>query len=508
MFGYVYQIWRLQIEKGEEFFERSANNRLRYILVFAERGIIYDRNGKALAWNNPKENQEDFSKRVYTDESGFSNLLGYVKYPQKDSSGFYYSEEFTGFNGIEKYYNNLISGINGLKIIETDATENIVEDNTIKNPVNGKRLDLTIDSELQSELFNTIKNTAEEVGFQSGAGIIMDVNNGEVHALVSYPEFDSNVLTSGENEELIDKFLNDPSNSFLNRATKGLYTPGSIIKPYVALAALNENIVSPTKKIVSEGKLFVPNPYDPENPSVFSDWKAHGPVDVKEAIAYSSNIYFYQVGGGYEPNNQIGLGISRLEGYLKYFGFGRTIMDEPVLEGSAGTIPNPEWKAENFDGDIWRLGDTYFTSIGQYGLQVTPIQVARAVSSIANDGKLIEPRIVKDSPVIISKDINSIIDQKYFEIVKEGMREGVLFGTAKGLDIPKIEIAAKTGTAELGETKAKVNSWVTGFFPYKNPKYSFVVVLEKGNRTNLIGGVYVMRQVFEWMINNKPEYFN
>lgn len=249
----------------------------------------------------------------------------------------------------------------------------------------------------------------------------------------------------------------------------------------------------------------VPNPYDPSNPSIFTDLKAHGYVNVFKALAYSSNVYFYQVSGGYTPTGQKGIGITKLEEYFKTFGFGDDIDDE-FLGGQSGTIPNPKWKAENFDGDDWRLGDTYFTAIGQYGVQVSPIQIARAVSAIANGGKLIEPTIKLDDSVTILKNIDNI-KKENFDIVQRGMRDAVLYGTAKGLNIPGAEIAAKTGTAELGVSKAKVNSSVIGFFPYQDPKYAFVVLMEQGSSTNMIGGVAVMRQVLDWISIYRPEYF-
>lgn len=505
-FGYLFQIWDLQIDKGTDFYNRSSNNRLRHTLIFADRGIIYDREGVPLAWNEPKEDPDSFSNRHYIEESGFSNLLGYVKYPKKDSSGFYYSEEFSGFGGVEEYYNDVLSGINGLKIIETNATQEVVGKNTITIPKNGDRLDLTIDYELQKNLYSSIEEIALQVGFTGGAGIIMDIETGELRAIVSYPEYDSNILTLGEDSELINNLLSDPANKFLNRATKGLYTPGSIMKPYVAIAGLNEKVITPSTIIVSTGKLVVPNVYNPENPTIFSDWKAHGPVNVREALAFSSNVFFYEVGGGFEPDNQKGIGIEKLEAYLREFGFGRSV-DDPLLSGPSGTIPNPKWKEENFNGDPWRIGDTYFTSIGQYGLQVTPIQVARAVSTIANKGKVVEPRIIKNSPIVISNNIKEV-KPEHFDTVKAGMRDTVVFGLAKGLNIPEVEVAAKTGTAELGITKAKVNSWVTGFFPYNSPKYTFVIVMEQGSRTNLVGGVAVMRKVLDWIRVEKPEYLS
>lgn len=508
IFGFIFigKSWNLQISNGEDNFERSTNNRLRFSKVFADRGIVYDKDENPLIWNKPRETGDDFSLREYVDEKGFAHILGYVKYPQKDKSGFYYTDVFKGFGGIEEYYNNLIAGENGKKIIETNARQEVVTDNTVSNPKTGERLDLTIDSELQTVLYESIESISKEVGFQGGAGIILNPKTGDVYALVSYPEFNPAVITAGTNTEEIEKMFNDNGNLFLNRALKGLYTPGSIMKPYVALAGLQEGVISPYTEVLSVKRMLVPNPYNPDQPSVFTDWKAHGYVDVKKALAYSSNVFFYQVGGGYSQTGQKGVGISNLEKYFKKFGFGKEFERE-FFKGPEGTIPNPEWKEKMFDGDIWRLGDTYFTSIGQYGLQVTPIQVARALTALVNNGRRVEPKINK------SEDVKEIlitdIDDRNYKIVKSGMRDVVLYGTGKGLDIPEVNIAAKTGTAELGVSKASVNSWATGFFPYEDPEYAFVIVMEKGSRTNLIGGVAVMRKVLDWMRSgeNKGVYF-
>lgn len=502
---YSYKTWSLQVVHGQDFSKISQENTLDHSLVFADRGIVYDRNNIPLIWNEKTDESSDFSLRKYIQKQGFGNLLGYIKYPKKDSSGFYFSESFEGFGGVEQYYDDEIKGENGLKIIETNALQEIVGNNTIKEPKTGNSLYLSIDSELQEFMYKTISEIAGQVGFKGGAGIIMDVNTGEILAMTSYPEYDSNILTDGSDKEKINSLLNDPANIFLNRATKGLYTPGSIMKPYVALAALNEGVVAENREILSTGELVVPNPYDPSNPSIFTDWKAHGYVNVRSALAYSSNIYFYEVGGGFAPDNQKGVGITKLEEYYRTFGFGDDIDDE-LLGGQSGTIPNPKWKAENFDGDDWRVGDTYFTSIGQYGLQVTPMQVIRAVSAIANGGTLIEPTVKLHDSVTILRKIDNISDYN-FKIVQEGMRDAVLYGTAKGLNMPNVEVAAKTGTAELGITKARVNSWAIGFFPYQNPKYAFAVVLEQGSRTNLIGGVATMRRILDWISIYKPEYF-
>lgn len=495
-----YKAFALQIYKGDEFIKRSENNVLRHTLVFSDRGLISDRNNVPLAWNIPATDDLEFNLRKYIDKPGLAHVLGYINYPQKDKSGFYYDTDITGVEGIEKNLNQELSGENGLKIIETDALNKVVSNNTIEQPQNGKNITLTIDSKIQEQLFNSIKSVVDEVGFIGGAGVIMDIYTGEIIAMTSYPEFDPNKMLVGD-KTAYKAYLDDSRKPFLNRITQGLYTPGSILKPYVAAGALQEKIITPYQQILSVKNMIVPNPYNPDNPSIFTDWKAHGYVDVRRALAVSSNVYFYQVGGGY--GSQKGLGITLLEKYFRDFGFGEAPKNS-FFGNLSGTIPDPEWKKKIFDDD-WRLGDTYFTSIGQYGVQVTPIQVIRAVSAIANGGMVIEPKIVADNePAVVMRKVS--VSDENLQIVREGMRQGVLIGTAKGLNYPDFEIAAKTGTAELGVSKEDVNSWTTGFFPYEKPRYAFVVVMERGNRHNTIGGVAVARKFFDWVKIYASEY--
>jgi penicillin-binding protein 2 len=176
------------------------------------------------------------------------------------------------------------------------------------------------------------------------------------------------------------------------------------------------------------------------------------------------------------------------------------------LEGeSAGSIPSPKWKEETFPEDpVWRIGDTYHTSIGQYGFQVTPLQVARAVAAIANGGLLLTPRIDRGYTPYGAREI--AIDQAHFETVRAGMRDAVLGGTAAGLNVPYVAVAAKTGTAEIGVGKEYVHSWVTGFFPYDEPRYAFALLMEKGSRRNLVGATYAMRQFLDRLQVVAPEY--
>ena len=262
-----------------------------------------------------------------------------------------------------------------------------------------------------------------------------------------------------------------------------------------------------TGRSILVGSISLPNPYDASKPTVFKDWKAHGYVDMKKALAVSSDVYFYEVGGGFE--NQKGLGILNIDKYMKMFGFGQALTS-PFFSGAAGNIPTPEWKKENFPTDPdWRVGNTYHTSIGQYGFQVSPIQLVRSVASLANGGTLLDPKIIfGENSLTDGTAVNLNLNQANLKIVRDGMRDGVIkdYGVAKGLNSVDYTVAAKTGTAELGVYKQFVNSWVTGFFPYEDPKYAFVIIMEKGPVTNTTGALSVMRQVLDYMAVNTPEY--
>lgn len=266
------------------------------------------------------------------------------------------------------------------------------------------------------------------------------------------------------------------------------------------MGVLNEHVIDPSTIVHDTGSISITNPYDPTETSVFRDWKALGDLDLRHAIAFSSDVYFYTVGGGYK--DQSGLGVSRIDQYMSMFGFGSSTPPS-FFSGPAGLVPSPAWKKKVFNED-WFLGDTYHTAIGQYSWQVTPIQVIRAVAAVANEGTLLTPTILKGDGPHVERIID--LSKSDFNIVHQGMRLGVQIGVAKALNVPYVDIAAKSGTAELGASKANVNSWITGFWPYENPKYAFAVTMEHGSVTNLVGAVAAMRQELDWMSVNAPEY--
>lgn len=498
---FFWRVWDLQVVEGEEFRKRSDNNSLRRTYIYADRGLINDRNGIPLVYNTTNSESPDFSLRVYETGVGLSTVLGYLKYPTKDSSGFYYQTKFEPKDGIEKIYDTELSGENGIRIIETDVKGGVVGESVVQQPRNGANVDLSIDLRLQKKLYESMLDIANRAGYKGGSGVIMDVRNGEILAMASFPEYDSGVMTDGSDSKTISGWLNDRNYPFLNRAVNGLYTPGSIMKLFVGLGVLEEGVINPNTQILSTGTMTVPNPFFPDKPSVFVDWKAHGLVDFRDAIAVSSNIYFYQVTGGYK--GQKGIGIDNVGKYVRMFGFGeKTNINFPGEK--TGTIPSPEWKEKTFSGESWRVGDTYNTSIGQYGFQVSPLQAVRAVSALANNGKLYTPTLIKNS----GGDFISLpsLKESSYKIVKEGMRQGVTAGTSSALNFPFVQVASKTGTAQIGVGNTGVNSWVVGFWPYNEPKYAYAIVMERGSINNQFGAVLVMYEFLNWVNLYANEY--
>lgn len=508
--GFTYRLFSMQIIDGGMYKEKADGNHLKSIPLFALRGTISDRNGELLAWNtlgnyvmnndgSEKVSTEDIPMRVYTKVPGFSHLLGYVSYPKRDSSGVFWQSEYLGKDGVEKQYQNVLQGVQGERIIAMNAHREIEAQNVIKYPVHGENLQLSIDKEVQARLYKGIEDLAHQASFVSGAGVIMDVHTGEILAITSYPEYNNTMMTNAktkeENKQIAEDLL-DKRRKFLNRAVGGLFTPGSTVKVYIALAALMEGVITPEQNIYSSGQLVIKNKYGGPD-TVFKDWKAHGYTDMRKAIEESSDEYFYQVGGGYK--DQKGLGIDRINKYATMFGFGTTTgIDLPGEE--YGNVPSQAWKKKIF-GEDWLLGNTYHTSIGQYGFQLTALELVRGVASLANGGTLVTPHVLKG---LQTSSIQLDLPKKDLKVIQEGMHlvvhgEG---GTGKPLNIPGIDVAGKSGTAELGVSKNLVNSLITGYFPYNDPKYAFVVVMEKASRHNTLGAAHAMKDVLIYMRDN------
>ena len=481
----------LQLAKGGELKERSEKNYLRVVNLETQRGIIYDKDGNLLAYNDMVEAE---NLRKYP-PVGFLHVSGFLTAPEKEG------DAPRGASGLEATYDDILRGAPDKNIEEVDAKGNVIEQGILEKGQEGKNILTGISMGLNIKLAEAINDTKEERGFTGGAGVFMDIKSGEILALVSAPEFDPNLLSKKNTSEEINKLIHNEGKPFLNRAIAGLYAPGSIVKPALAAGALLENIITPDKKILSTGSISLPNPYDLAHPNVFLDWKAHGWVDIRQALAVSSDVYFYEVGGGYQ--DQKGLGPWNIKKYFSMFGLGdKSGIDLPGEQ--SGHLPDP---SEKQGGRNWTIGDTYHMAIGQGDVTVTPIEIVSYAAPIASDGVLRYPHLVR---AVVDRDKKPLqifsyppkrvlpISPDIFKIIKEGMRDSVKFGTAQGLFNLPIEIAAKTGTAEVGGTNT-VHSWSIGFFPYENPRVAFAVLMESGPRQNTVGATYVATQVIRWI---------
>lgn len=443
------------------------------------------------------------SKRNYQEEA-FSHLLGYTgkissAELKKDPEN-YSIFDWVGRQGLEKSYEKILRKNPGKLKIERNALGQEISREIVKFPESGKNLVLWLDSDLQKKLSQALKNSLEKLGLKKGAAVALDPQTGGVLALVSLPNFDNNLFGQGDQKALKNLFK-DPAKPLFNRAISGQYLMGSTIKPLIAIAALEEKIISPQKKINCQGKIVIPNPWDPENPYLYHDWKTHGPTDIKKAIAESCNVYFYTIGGGYEE--QEGLGPSKIKKYLQLFGWGeKTGIDLP---GEAqGLIPDPLWK-EEIKGEKWWDGDTYHLSIGQGDILATPLQIAVAFSAIANGGKLLQPQVVKEildeNKNLIKKNEPKIIRENFLnpenlQIVREGMREAVIYGSSVSLaDLP-VKVASKTGTAQTPKPDY-YHHWVTVFAPIERPQIVLTIVIEKVKGVQF-AALPVAKEVLNW----------
>jgi len=454
------------------------------------------------------------TERSYLFGPIFSQILGYTGRINKDeysSSSGYAINDYMGKTGLEKYYETYLRGKPG-QTKEIKTAKGITEGNEIiSEPQSGYNLVLNIDAGLQQRIYEALGKSLENVGAKKGAAVAMDPRTGAVLALVSYPSYDNNLFSGGISQEDYNLLQNDPNQPFFNRATQGQYPTGSTIKPFEAAAALQEKIISPDKQINDPGYILVKNQYDPSIVYRYGGVTPHGWVDMREALAVSSNIYFYIIGGGYE--DQKGLGPTKIKEYLSLFGWEeKTGIDLPGE--FSGLIPDPEWK-KRVKNEGWWDGDTYNLSIGQSDLQTTPLQVASAYCAIANGGTLYKPQIVnkiisgsQDSPQLVkqfSPEIirSNFIDSENLEIIREGMRDGVTepYGLSIYLNNLPVSVAAKTGTAEIGY-KDKFNVWSAVFAPYENPEIVLVITVESVNGLGAVT-LPVAKEVLNWYFIEK-----
>lgn len=451
--------------------------------------------------------------RQYKSDSGLSNILGYVGRVNEDelkrTTGLL-PIDFIGKDGVESQYDSLLRGRNGVVETEVDSRGRPIRVLAEQAAEPGKDVTLTIDYGLQQQFAAAIGRAMVKAGSTKAAGVAMDPNTGEVLASVSLPSFDNNLFTGGISQGDFAKLNNDTDQPLVNKVINGLYPSGSIIKPLHLSGALQEGVVNENTTFVDKGLITVPSEVDPSVVYTFRGWQPGGlgPMNARRAVAMSSDIYFYTVGGGYQGFK--GLGVDRLTKYYKLFGLGSlTGVDLPGE--AAGRVPTPEWKKKT-TGEDWFIGDTYNISIGQGDILVSPMQMAVAESAVANGGKLLVPHIFKQGgdgsqgqTKVVRQDF---IKPQNLQIVREGMRQviGGTTSTATFANVP-VQVAGKSGTAETDPTaNKKPHAWYVAYAPYNSdkPAVMFALILEGGEG----GSAYAapaISEAMQWYFKNRPQ---
>ncbi|MBI2642589.1 MAG: penicillin-binding protein 2 [Candidatus Wildermuthbacteria bacterium] len=437
-------------------------------------------------------------KREYVKGNMFAHLLGYTAKISRDELGSlegYSPVDQIGKDGVEKAYEKALRGKPGKFVAQKDAQGRTVAESFEQTGESGQSIVLWLDSKLQETIVRALQNTLSQTGSKKAAAVALDPRTGGVLALVSLPSFDNNMFSEGLSVEEWNTLSNNQNRPLFNRALSGFgYPTGSVIKPFVAAAALEEGVIDSVTKLFAPLEICVDNQYTKEK-ECFRDNKFHGWSDIKRAIAESVNTFFYMVGGGFE--NFRGLGPTKIIEYLKRFGWGSATGIDIPGEGK-GVLPEIN--------NQWRLGDTYHLSIGQGPFAATPLQVAAATVAIANKGTLFQPQVVKGvragesfGPKVLNANF---IDEETLNVVRQGMRQTVTAGSATGwLDGLPVKAAAKTGTAQTGKKtldgKDYLHSWITAFAPFDNPEIVLVVIVEDV-REGQVAALPVAQEAFQY----------
>lgn len=416
-----------------------------------------------------------------------AHFLGYVSLPaekeieENEQNLFMHPDFRIGKFGIEKTFDNALRGKYGVKYVEVNVHEVPLRTLSIKQPIEGSRINLTIDFSLQKFVTERIKNDVASV-------VVMDVKTGEILSYASSPTFDPNNFVEGISKDYWKQLNEDIRKPLNNKPISALYPPGSTYKLMVAIAAL-ESGFNPSNRVYCNGSYQL-------GKRTFHCWqeKGHGSLDLVQAIMHSCNTYFYTLANqiGYEKFTEIS----------RKFGFGEKF-DISLYGAKSGTVPSNEWKQKVFN-QPWVKGDTLNTAIGQGNVLSTPLQLAVVASRIANGGVPIKPYLVRNSNIFKQFDAlknEPIVDRKYLKLIHEGMRRVVNEpgGTAYGKRIllQGFEMAGKTGTSQViskrekemskAESENNANHAIfIGYAPIHNPKYAVSVVVEHGKSGSMV----------------------
>ena len=442
-------------------------------------------------------------QRNYKENMALAHLLGYTSRINQEEKDYYLDlgyllTEKVGRLGIEGYYQEELRGVPGRQQIEVDSLGREMKIIAEEESRNGKDIFLSIDAGLQEKIYQTLKS---RVPYKAGA-VALDPNSGKVRAFVSWPTFDNNEFSQGISVEDYQSLIDNPFKPLFNRLIAGEYPSGSTIKLIMGLAGLEEGLITRNTSFYSTGGIW----YDKW---FFPDWKAggHGYTNIIKAIAESVNTYFYYLALE-EFEDKKGMGLDKMLYYFDKFGLGSSLGID--LEGEKeGFLPTKEWKEET-KGEVWYPGDTLHLAIGQGDILVTPLQVAGFTSAVANGGTLYKTQLldkIVDSSTGESFNVESdIISQNLastsnIEIIRNGMKEAVTNGSARGIYEIGAQAAGKTGTAQVGGNKAP-HAWFTGFIPYDNPQLVLTVLVENGGDGSE-AAVPIARDILSWYSQNR-----
>jgi penicillin-binding protein 2 len=441
------------------------------------------------------------TKRHYRDGLQLSHVLGYVgKVSRADIAGdqYYLPSDTVGRLGIEASYERVLRGEHGQLVFASAQ-------NAVNRPATpGSNVVLNIDLDVQKALHSAVDQVLREAGLSQGTAIVQDPMSGAVLGMVSFPTYDNNIFSGPLSQADVEVLFHSRTRPLFNRAIAGLYNPGSTIKPFIGMAALQEEIVRADQVVAYDCvSITIPNPQDPGHPYVFENWRPdHGAFDLKRAIADSCNVYFFTVGGGFGSIG--GLGAERIVSYLQRAYADRLVGIDIPGEG-AGFVPTPDWKW-SVKKEPWYQGDTYNISIGQGDLLVTPLWINSYVSAIANGGTIWRPTIAA-RVVDASKNTLDVyppvaigalpFSAQSIKQMQEAMRATVRNGTASILQDVGVSVAAKTGTAEVGMKGGRVNALLTAYAPAEDPKIALTVLVE-GSHQNQGYALRVANQFLRW----------
>ena len=512
-------------EQVEDF--RTLIIRVKQILNLTDKNVdnIYDLKNKQKPWEtiiiSDNLTWEEFSKinyylydlpglkpiitvgRNYPFNESYSHVLGYVAYASKEdlSSNEIINERHVpglrvGKNGLEKTFETQLIGTNTVQRFEVNAYGKRINQLEVQNGDQGTSLRISIDTEIQNY-------TSELLDGDAGSISIMDIYTGEIVAMNSSPSFNPNEFLYGIGSKKWKDLNSDPFKPLINKTISGLYSPGSTIKPIVALSALENNIISPDLKVNCKGHK---NPLELYG-SKFHCWKkkGHGYMSLSNAIKQSCDTYFYEV-------SRL-LGVDRLNETARKFGLGDIVLKNFFDNEKKGIVPSTKWKKEAI-GQNWYLGETLITGIGQGYIQTTPLQLTLMTAQLANGGNKIYPTIIPDNTKNIEQIKNQMnnnenLTTSYPSLVrnKENVKfilnamfrsTNEIYGTSykSRIEDPKYQFAGKTGTAQVKKiTEAereldlkpeqipyeeRDHAWYIAFGPYKNPRYALTVFVEHG----------------------------